>query len=204
MLRGPHYLRFPDAKTDESGKVLVEGLKNAGHEVSSFGFLKNDAEAIREKLDEIIHCQGLQAIIASGGTGASKRDITVETVTPLLEKVLPGFGELFRSLSYQEIGTGAILSRALAGVAWGKVVICLPGSVKAVKLAWKKSSCPKSAIWCGGVPMRLFGDLLPYADALKVVRDNITPSPVPRISRWITPWDACSCRISPPPTHAAF
>jgi len=132
-----------DAKTDESGKVLVEGLKNAGHEVSSFGFLKNDAEAIREKLDELIHCQGLQAIIASGGTGASKRDITVETVTPLLEKVLPGFGELFRSLSYQEIGTGAILSRALAGVAWGKVVICLPGSVKAVKLALEKIILPE-------------------------------------------------------------
>ena len=132
-----------DTKTDESGKVLVEGLKNAGHEVSSFGFLKNDAEAIREKLDELIHYQGLQAIIASGGTGASKRDITVETVTPLLEKVLPGFGELFRSLSYQEIGTGAILSRALAGVAWGKVVICLPGSVKAVKLALEKIILPE-------------------------------------------------------------
>ena len=132
-----------DARSDESGKLLVEGLKNHGHGVSSFDFLKNDAEAISVKLDELLHQEGLQAIIASGGTGASKRDVTIETVTPLLDKVLPGFGELFRSLSYQEIGSGAILSRALAGVARGRVVICLPGSVKAVKLALEKIILPE-------------------------------------------------------------
>jgi len=132
-----------DAKSDESGKLLAEGLQQHGHTVSSFDFLKNDAEAIREKFETLWHQEGLQAIIASGGTGASRRDVTVETVTPMLEKVLPGFGELFRSLSYQEIGTGAILSRALAGVAWGKVVICLPGSVKAVKLALEKIIIPE-------------------------------------------------------------
>ena len=132
-----------DEKTDESGKLLVEGLNGAGHDVASFEFLKNDAEAVRLKFDGLLHQEGLQAIIASGGTGASRRDITVETVTPLLEKVLPGFGELFRTFSFQEIGTGSILSRALAGVAWGKVVICLPGSVKAVKLALEKIILPE-------------------------------------------------------------
>ncbi len=132
-----------DEKSDESGKLLVEGLKNQGHEVSSFDFLKNDTGAIGLRFDELLRRDGLQVIIASGGTGASKRDVTIETVTPLLEKILPGFGELFRSLSYQEIGTGAILSRALAGVAAGKVVICLPGSVKAVKLALEKIILPE-------------------------------------------------------------
>ena len=132
-----------DARSDESGKLLVEALKNHGHPVSSFDFLKNDAGAISLKFDELINREGLQAVIMSGGTGASKRDVTIETVTPLLDKVLPGFGELFRSLSYQEIGSGAILSRALAGVARGRAVICLPGSVKAVNLALEKIILPE-------------------------------------------------------------
>jgi len=132
-----------DAKTDESGTFLVEGLKNAHHTVSSFEFLKNDAVAIGAKLGELLCRDGLQVIIMSGGTGASARDVTVETVTPALEKILPGFGELFRALSYQEIGTGAILSRALAGVARARVVICLPGSIKAVSLALNKIILPE-------------------------------------------------------------
>jgi len=85
----------------------------------------------------------LQAIIASGGTGASRLDLTVETVSPLLEKKLDGFGELFRFLTYQEIGTGSILSRAVAGAARGKIVICLPGSLKAVRLALDKIILPE-------------------------------------------------------------
>jgi molybdopterin adenylyltransferase len=132
-----------DARTDESGKFLFEGLKVHGHIVTAFDFIKNDAEAIREKVDELVHHENIQLLITSGGTGASRRDITVETVMPLLDKVLPGFGELFRSLSFQEIGTGSILSRALAGVARGKVIICLPGSVKAVKLALEKIIIPE-------------------------------------------------------------
>jgi molybdenum cofactor biosynthesis protein B len=130
-------------KTDESGKLLVEGLKGAGHEVLSFSLLKNDREAIQEKMGELLHFQGVQAIIISGGTGASKMDITVETVVPMLEKKLDGFGELFRFLTFQEIGTGSILSRATAGVAMGKIVICLPGSLKAVKLALEKMILPE-------------------------------------------------------------
>lgn len=130
-------------KTDESGKLLVEGLKCAGQEVVSFALLKNDPESIRNKMGELLHSPNVQVIIASGGTGASKMDLTIETVLPMLEKKLDGFGELFRYLTYQEIGTGSILSRAAAGVVLGKVVICLPGSLKAVKLALEKIILPE-------------------------------------------------------------
>jgi molybdenum cofactor biosynthesis protein B len=130
-------------KTDESGKFLTEGLSGAGHKVSSFTLLKNDPEAIREKLSNLMHSPDVQAVITSGGTGASKMDLTIETVLPMLGKKLDGFGELFRYLTYQEIGTGSILSRATAGVAMGKVIICLPGSLKAVKLALDKIILPE-------------------------------------------------------------
>jgi molybdenum cofactor biosynthesis protein B len=127
-----------DEKTDESGKLLVDGIKSVGHTVSSCNFLKNDAVAIQLKLNELLADSSLQVIITSGGTGLSHLDLTVEAVTPLLQKKMDGFGELFRHLTYQEIGTGSILSRAVAGISQGKVVICLPGSVKAVKLALEK------------------------------------------------------------------
>ena len=130
-------------KTDESGKLLVEGLKNAGHEVTSFSLLKNDREAIQNKMGELLHSPEVQAIITSGGTGASKMDITIETLLPMLDKKLDGFGELFRHLTYQEIGTGSVLSRAMAGAALGKIIICLPGSLKAVKLALEKIILPE-------------------------------------------------------------
>ena len=130
-------------KTDESGKLLVGGLSGAGHSVTSFGLLKNDSEAIRGKLGELLHSGEVQAIITSGGTGASKMDLTIETVLTMLEKRLDGFGELFRYLTYQEIGSGSILSRATAGVTLGKVIICLPGSLKAVKLALEKIILPE-------------------------------------------------------------
>ena len=129
--------------TDESGKYLKDGLTSAGHNVISFSLLKNDSDAIREHLAGLLHSVEVQVVVMSGGTGASQKDITIETVLPMLEKRLPGFGELFRYLSYQEIGTGSILSRATAGVAMGKVIICLPGSLKAVKLALEKIILPE-------------------------------------------------------------
>ncbi len=130
-------------KTDESGKYLKEALTSAGHSVITFSLLKNDPESIRERLGDLLHSPEVQAVVISGGTGVSRKDITIETVMPMFEKRLPGFGELFRHLTYQEIGTGSILSRATAGVAMGKVVICLPGSLKAVKLALEKVILPE-------------------------------------------------------------
>jgi len=130
-------------KTDESGKFLLQKLADGGHSVASFTLLKNDPVAIRQKLEELLDRSEVQAVITSGGTGASHRDVTIETVSPLLEKKLDGFGELFRSLSYQDIGTSSILSRAMAGVARGKAIICLPGSLGATKLALDKIILPE-------------------------------------------------------------
>ena len=121
--------------TDESGKLLREKLGQNGHRVIAYSILKNDSEVIKQKIKELLGQEELQVIITSGGTGVSHRDVTVETVSPIMEKRLDGFGELFRSLSYQEIGTASIMSRAIAGVAGGKIIICIPGSLGAAKLA---------------------------------------------------------------------
>ena len=128
---------------DESGQLLTSTLKNNGHQVLAYAVLKNDAAAIGGKLEELLSNAELQLIITSGGTGISRLDVTVETVAPLLEKELSGFGELFRSLSYQEIGSASIMSRALAGVIRGRVIICLPGSVAAVRLVLEKIILPE-------------------------------------------------------------
>jgi molybdenum cofactor biosynthesis protein B len=85
----------------------------------------------------------VQAVVLTGGTGISPRDVTPEAVTPLLERVLPGFGELFRALSYEEIGSAALLSRAVAGVARGRIVAALPGSRAAIRLAMEKLLLPE-------------------------------------------------------------
>ena len=130
-------------KTDESGKYLTEKLVSNGHTVIDYALLKNDSEAIKNKLEEYLAQEDLQVIITSGGTGVSMRDVTVETVTPMLDKMLDGFGELFRTLSYMEIGTASIMSRAIAGVIGGKIIICVPGSLAAVKLALDKIILPE-------------------------------------------------------------
>jgi len=130
-------------QTDESGKFLKQTLSQNGHRVLAYAILKNDAEAIERKIRELLRQEGLQVIITSGGTGISHRDITVETVSSIMEKKLDGFGELFRSLSYQEIGTASIMSRAVAGVVGGKIIICLPGSLGAAKLAIEKIILPE-------------------------------------------------------------
>jgi molybdenum cofactor biosynthesis protein B len=130
--------------TDESGKFLIEKLKENGHTVGDYAILKNDADAVRQKLRELLARQEMQVIITSGGTGASHRDVTVETVMPMLDKMLDGFGELFRMLSYEEIGTASMMSRAVAGVAGkGKIILCIPGSLGAAKLAIEKIILPE-------------------------------------------------------------
>ncbi len=130
-------------QSDESGKLIMQALKREGHQVISYSILKNDADSILKKLNGLLEEESLQVIITSGGTGASHLDITIETISPILEKKLDGFGELFRFLTYQEIGTGSIMSRAMAGVVKGRVIICLPGSVKAVSLAVERIILPE-------------------------------------------------------------
>ncbi|MBA7690305.1 Molybdenum cofactor biosynthesis protein B [subsurface metagenome] len=139
-------LTFSDSRTeqnDESGKLLCQKLNEDGHRVIDYAVLKDDSEAIGRKIGELLRQDELQVIITNGGTGVSHRDVAVETVSSILEKKLDGFGELFRSLSYQEIGSASIMSRAIAGVAGGKVIICLPGSLGAAKLAIEKIILPE-------------------------------------------------------------
>ena len=128
---------------DESGWLIKQRLSQNGHSVVAYSILKNEADSIKKTIGELLGQEELQVIIASGGTGVSHRDVTVETVGAMLEKRLDGFGELFRSLSYQEIGTASIMSRAIAGVIGGKVVLCLPGSLGAVTLAMDKMILPE-------------------------------------------------------------
>ena len=134
--------------TDESGRVIRQLVAEAGHHADGYELIRNDPRqieaAVRRFLDGPCQC-----LIVTGGTGAGRRDLTVETVTPLLEKLLPGFGELFRALSFQEIGTAAMLSRALLGIAGGKPICCLPGSTAAVTLGVGKLLLPELAhlVW---------------------------------------------------------
>ena len=130
-------------QNDESGKYMMQVLKKNNHEVLSYSLLKNDADAIKKRINELLNEESLQVIITSGGTGISHRDVTVETISPILDKKVDGFGELFRFLTYQQIHTGSIMSRAMAGVARGKVIICLPGSLGAVNLAMEKIILPE-------------------------------------------------------------
>ena len=139
-------ITISDSRTeedDESGKLFKEQLSQNGHRLLAYALLKNDAAAVRQKIAELMKQDSLQVIITSGGTGLSHRDVTVETVSPMLEKKLDGFGELFRSLSYGEIGTSSIMSRAIAGVTGGKVIISLPGSLGATRLAIEKIILPE-------------------------------------------------------------
>jgi molybdenum cofactor biosynthesis protein B len=131
--------------TDPSGDLIVELVKNAGHSVVSREILPDDRVLIGKYVGNAIGSEKVDAIIVCGGTGVSITDVTIETVRPLMIKTLPGFGELFRKLSYDEIGSAAIMTRALAGVTdQGKAVFCIPGSPQAVKLVMTKLILPET------------------------------------------------------------
>jgi molybdenum cofactor biosynthesis protein B len=130
--------------TDSSGRLVRQVVAEAGHAVADAELIPNDVQRIRASFRRFL--QGpADCLVVVGGTGAGRRDVTVETIAPLLEKTLPGFGELFRWLSYSEIGTAAMLSRALCGVSGGKVICCLPGSEAAVRLGVGKILVPELA-----------------------------------------------------------
>ncbi|MFC1928122.1 molybdenum cofactor biosynthesis protein B [Chloroflexota bacterium] len=139
-------LTISDTRTeqdDESGQLIRQKLNQGGHRVMFYAILKNEVESIEKRINELLKQDELQVIITSGGTGASHRDVTVETISSILDKKLDGFGELFRFLTYQEIGTASIMTRAIAGVAAGKVILCFPGSPQAVNLAMDKIILPE-------------------------------------------------------------
>jgi molybdopterin adenylyltransferase len=132
-------------ETDTSGQFIQQALTGNGHSVSAYAIVKDEPEDIRRLLKHFIQAADTDAILLSGGTGLSPRDGTYEVVQSCLEKELAGFGELFRYLSYQEIGAAAMMSRATAGVASGTVIVSMPGSSAAVRLAMEKLILPELA-----------------------------------------------------------
>jgi molybdenum cofactor biosynthesis protein B len=129
--------------TDTGGARVAERLAEAGHPVVSREIVPDDPGAIAEALRNALSRDETAAVILTGGTGIAPRDLTPEAVEPLLERVIPGFGELFRMLSFGDIGSAALLSRALAGITSGRVVFVLPGSRGAVELAMEKLILPE-------------------------------------------------------------
>jgi molybdopterin adenylyltransferase len=130
-------------ETDTGGNAIVQLMREAGHEVSRREIVEDDAPRIEVVLQELLTDTIVDAVITTGGTGISARDTTYEVVSRLIDKKLDGFGELFRMLSYEEIGAAAILSRAVAGASGAKFVACLPGSTNAVRLAMEKLLVPE-------------------------------------------------------------
>jgi molybdenum cofactor biosynthesis protein B len=127
--------------TDASGRAIVELLEGAGHIVAKRQILRDDPTEVHDAV--VSHVGGVDAIVTTGGTGITARDSTYEAIAGILEKRLDGFGELFRALSYQEIGSAAMLTRATAGVARGTAIFILPGSEHAVRLGVTKLILPE-------------------------------------------------------------
>lgn len=125
-------------ETDKSGKLLESRIQEGGHNCSDKRIVSDDIYQIRAVVASWIADQDVQVVLTTGGTGVTGRDGTPEAVSPLLDKVIDGFGELFRMLSYDDIKTSTVQSRAVAGVANGTYVFCLPGSSSACAMAWEK------------------------------------------------------------------
>jgi molybdenum cofactor biosynthesis protein B len=130
---------------DASGRVLREGVVAAGHKVLGAVLVADDVAAIRAAVRQMLELPGMDVVVATGGTGVAPRDLTVEAVAPLFDRPLEGFGELFRMLSYQQVGAAAMLSRAAAGLVRDRAVFLLPGSPKAVSLALEALILPEAA-----------------------------------------------------------
>lgn len=131
------------AETDTSGAVIRERLSAAGHHVVGATIVRDEPADVQRVVREVCRDERVQAVVLTGGTGITSRDSTFEAVEALLQKRLPGFGELFRSLSYQEIGAAAMLSRAQLGIHARRVVVSLPGSPNACRLALDKLLIPE-------------------------------------------------------------
>jgi len=141
------YQQIQNGKKDVSdigGDTLVEILKKAQQNVLFKQIIADDKVLISDAVKEAVDMPSLDVVIFSGGTGITHSDVTIETVSPFFEKTLPGFGEFFRAISFSKVGSAAVLSRAIAGVAKGKVLFCIPGSPDAVKVAAEMLILPES------------------------------------------------------------
>jgi molybdenum cofactor biosynthesis protein B len=129
--------------SDTSGQRIREMLAAAGHHVEEYRIIHDEAADLHHLLTEMLSRDDIDAVLTNGGTGISRRDRTIEVVERHLDQRLPGFGELFRLLSYEQIGSGAMLSRAVGGIGRGKVIFAMPGSTKAVDLAMSRLILPE-------------------------------------------------------------
>ena len=125
-------------ETDHSGNYLASAVTEAGHQVYEKLILVDNRYRIRAALSQWIADPEVRVVLITGGTGFTDRDVTPEAVTPLLDKQIPGFGELFRHISYEEVGSSTIQSRAIAGIANGTFIFCLPGSSGACRTGWSR------------------------------------------------------------------
>jgi molybdenum cofactor biosynthesis protein B len=133
-----------DGATDRGGAFLVECLEAAGHQVARREIVKDDGPAIADAVRAAVADGEVDLVLTTGGTGISERDVTYDTLRELLDSEIPGFGELFRWLSQREIGSATILSRAIGGLLGRKVVLALPGSPKALRLAMEEIVLPEA------------------------------------------------------------
>jgi molybdenum cofactor biosynthesis protein B len=129
---------------DVSGELIEALLKNAGHKVLFKKIIADDKVLIQGAVRSILDSADLDVAVFCGGTGIAPSDVTIETVSPFLEKTLPGFGEIFRRLSYDKVGSAAVMSRAVAGVAKGKALFCIPGSPDAVRVSVEMLILPEA------------------------------------------------------------
>ena len=128
---------------DTSGDYLQSALLDAGHQLAARALLPDDRYRLRAAVSAWIADDGVDGVLVTGGTGFTGRDSTPEALLPLLDKPMPGFGEMFRAISYEEIGTSTLQSRAFAGLANGTFVFCLPGSTSACRTAWERLIRPQ-------------------------------------------------------------
>ncbi len=133
--------RTPD--TDVNGKYLREQIESGGNRLHSTRIVKDEPDQVETALEELAGAVEVQVILFNGGTGVSRRDRTFDVLSRKLDKTLSGFGEIFRMLSYEQVGSAAMMSRATAGVYRDKIVVSTPGSPAAVKLAWEKLIGPE-------------------------------------------------------------
>ena len=129
--------------TDASGRAIADLLAAAGHAIVGRAIVKDEPELVRGVIERQLAHPEVEVVITTGGTGITSRDSTYEAVSGMLQKRLDGFGELFRMLSYEQIGSAAMMSRACAGLSAGRIIVCLPGSEKAVRLAMERLLLPE-------------------------------------------------------------
>lgn len=137
-------LKSGEEVTDSSGDLTSQVLRQHGHSVTLRTTVPDDKYQIEQTVKKALESRKVDVIITCGGTGISSTDVTIETVQPLLDKDILGFGEIFRKISYEQIGSAAILTRAIAGVSKGKIIFCVPGSPQAVLLSLEKLILPEA------------------------------------------------------------